>query len=168
MKSDSSVVSFPQSASARQRAIELKGTCDALRGLPSGLSDSVEEALCRYVVIRSVGFIEAVRDDAASRYAEAVGHQRLKRRIAIHLYKGTGATPSQLLDFAGSFDPLWRERLDEFFNENDARVKSNLGAMVAARKKIAHGDGENVTVGRALGWSDTAFRVANFLDALFV
>lgn len=158
----------PHSASARQRELELKSTCDALRTLPKDSPDAIEQALSRYVVVRSVGYVESVRDDAADRYASTVGHQRLRRRIGLHLHTGQGASPGQLLTFLGSFEPQWRDSLDEFLSKDDGKIKSDLGAMVAARKRIAHGDGENVTPGRALAWSDTARAVASFLDGLFV
>lgn len=160
-------ISPPLSASARQRELELKSLCNALRTLPKDSSDTIEQALTRYVVIRSVGYVESVRDDAADRYASMVGHQRLRRRIGLHLHTGQGAAPTQLLNFLGSFEPQWRHSLDEFLSKDDGKMRSDLGAMVAARKKIAHGDGDNVTPGRALGWSDTARAVASFIDGLF-
>ncbi|MGE2731414.1 hypothetical protein ACQI4F_18200 [Mycolicibacterium vaccae] len=83
-----------------------------------------------------------------------------------HLRNGLGATPEQLLTFVGSFDSQWRESLETTLNADDQRLRSQLGAMVAARKKIAHGDGEQVTAGRALAWADAAQEIGRKLSSL--
>lgn len=159
--------SRPQHATIRQRKIELKGVQKCLRELPVDASDVVEQSLARYLTIRAAGYIEAVRDDLADLYASSTGHPRLGRRIAHHLRTGQGVNPTQLLTFVGSFDPAWQQNLKEVLDADEELLKSQLGALVAARKKVAHGDGEQVTTAKALSWTDAALKVGDELAKLF-
>ncbi|TYC95786.1 hypothetical protein FQ377_14640 [Arthrobacter echini] len=154
-------------ASLRHRLLDLRETQDCLRTLDISTSDVVSRALARYLTVRAVGYVEAVRDDLADLFAAETGNPRLHRRVAHHLRTGLGATPEQLLTFVGSFDPSWRNSLEELLDKNDQELRSHLGAMVAARKKISHGDGEQVTTGRALTWADSAQVIGKHMSSLF-
>lgn len=154
-------------ANIRQRLIDLKEVQESLRNLDDTQSDVVSRALARYLTVRAVGYIEAVRDDWADLYAATVGHARLHRRITYHLRTGQGVAPDQLLTFVGSFDPAWRISLEGILEADDQLLRNQLGAMVAARKKIAHGDGDQVTAGRALVWADAAQTIGRHLGSLF-
>lgn len=157
----------PQRATIRQRELDLKEVQACLRDLDSDSPDVVSRALARYLTVRSAGYIEAVRDDLADLYASVTGHQRLHRRVVNHLRVGLGTTPDQLLKFVGSFDPDWRITLEAVLDADDQVRRNQLGAMVAARKKIAHGDGDQVTAGKALGWADLALELGKELRKLF-
>lgn len=102
----------------------------------------------------------------ADLYAATFGHARLHRRITHNLRTGQGTVPEQLLTFVGSFDPAWRASLASLLDADDQLLRSQLGAMVAARKKIAHGDGEQVTAGRAMVWADAAQTIGQHLSSL--
>lgn len=159
--------SSPRRATIRQRLNDLKEVRDVLRELDGNRADAMERALARYLTVRAVGYIEAVRDDLADLYAVEAGNPRLHRRVAHHLRTGLGVAPEQLLTFVGSFDASWRRELEQFLDEDDQLLKDQLGAMVAARKKIAHGDGDQVTTGRALTWTDAAIKIVARLNTLF-
>ena len=156
----------PQRVTIRQRLIDLKEVEDCLRSFDGSHSDVIDRALARYLVVRAVGYVEAVRDDLADLYAASTGNARLHRRVAHHLRSGQGVAPEQLLTFLGSFDPTWRTTLEATLDADDGKLRSELGAMVAARKKVAHGDGEQVTSGRALAWSAAAREIVKHLTAL--
>ncbi|MGW6445173.1 hypothetical protein [Lentzea sp. NPDC055074] len=161
------VNSTPHLATIRQRLLDLKEVEDCLRNLDKNQPDAVSRALARYLTVRAVGYIEAVRDDLADLYAYSTGHPRLHRRITHHLRTGQGVMPDQLLTFVGSFDAAWREALKTALDADDQILRSQLGAMVAARKKIAHGDGEQVTTSRALTWAGAAQKIGQHLATLF-
>jgi len=160
-------VPTPHRATIRQRVLDLKEVQACVRNLDVDQPDAVGRSLARYLTVRAVGYIEAVRDDLANLYAIAAGDARLHRRVTHHLRTGEGVTPEQLLKFAGSFDPAWRESLESLLDADEQVLRNQLGAMVAARKKIAHGDGEQVTTGRALGWADAAQTIGEHLGSLF-
>jgi hypothetical protein len=154
-------------ASIRQRQRDHRELEQAVRQLTQVTPDIVERSLVRYLVIRSAGLVESVRDDAASMYSQRIGHPRLHRRISTGLSVGLGVHPKQLLDFVASFDADWREDLQRLLDEDDARRSNHLGALVAARKKIAHGDGDQVTARKALQWSQTAAELASWVITRF-
>lgn len=156
-----------QRATIRQRRVDLQEVVGAVRGLDGSTPGPVERAMARYLTVRATGYIEAVRDDLADMYAEEAGHRRLHRRITHHLRIGQGVAPEQLLTFVGSFDAAWRSDLQRVLDQNDQDLKQKLGAMVAARKKIAHGDGDQVTTSRALAWADAALEIGSCLEAVF-
>lgn len=154
-------------ASIRQRQTDHQALEQVVRQLPQATPDLVERSLVRYLVVRSAGLLESVRDDAASLYCQRVGPARLHRRVANGLGGGLGVHPKQLLDFIGSFDSSWREGLQLVLDEDDGRRSNDLGALVNARKKIAHGDGDQVTTRKALQWSETASELAKWLVNCF-
>lgn len=157
----------PQRATIRQRKIELKEVQRCLRELSLDAPDVVEQSLARYLTVRAAGYIEAVRDDLADLYASSTGHPRLGRRIVHHLRRGESVSPRQLLTFVGSFDSTWQRDLQEVLDAEDQLLSSQLGALVAARKKVAHGDGDQVTTSKALAWTDVALQIGNELTKLF-
>lgn len=157
----------PYRATIRQRELDLKEVQACLRNLDQNAPDAVSRALARYLTVRSVGYVEAVRDDLADLYTSVIGHPRLHRRVVHHLRGGLGVTPEQLLSFVGSFDKDWRIALEAVLDADDQALRNQLGAMVAARKKIAHGDGDQVTSGKALGWSNVALKLGSQLKKLF-
>jgi len=163
----SEVAAAPHRATIRQRELDLKEVQACLRDLDLDAPDAVSRALARYLTVRSVGYVEAVRDDLADLYASVIGHHRLHRRVVHHLRGGLGANPEQLLTFVGSFDKDWRIALEAVLDADDQALRAQLGAMVAARKKIAHGDGDQVTSGKALAWSRVALELGKELSKLF-
>lgn len=154
-------------ASIRQRLNSHQELEDLVRKLDIDTSDSVERALIRYLVVRSAGLVEAVRDDATDLHCQRVGAPRLHRRVASGLRSGQGVAPKQLVDYMATFDLNWRDELEQFLGEDDGRRSNDLGALVSSRKKIAHGDGDQVTSRKALQWSQTASEVAKWLVKRF-
>ena len=150
-----------------QRKIDLKDTISVLKNLPTDASDALTTALSRYLVIRSAGYIEAVRDDVADLYSGTKSSEEITRRIRHSLRKGQGVTPIQLLDFVKSYSANWYNELDQLLCDEDNELKDSLGALVSARKKVAHGDGEQVTASKALKWSTTALTIASWLVQRF-
>lgn len=154
-------------ASLRQRSIDLRDTTLALRQLPENTPDFTRSCMARYLTVRAAGYLEAVRDDVADVHVTTKSSAEVARRVRAHLRTGQGVAPNQLLDFVKSFHPGWHTELESLLSENDQALRSALGALVAARKKIAHGDGESVTEGKAIRWSETAILVADWLIKRF-
>lgn len=150
--------------SLRLRLQDLRDTVEALRTLPTNVSDEVERSLARYLTVRSAGYVEAVRDDAADMYiVSSRASDEVIRRIRTNLRTGMGVRPEQMLVFMGSFHAGWRSELSDLLDEEDQKLKASLGSLVAARKKIAHGDGEAVTSGKAFRWAETAEYLGEWL-----
>ncbi|XPP27884.1 MAG: HEPN domain-containing protein [Leucobacter sp.] len=148
-----------------QRMIELKELQDLVRSTSGG--EDYASHLDRYLVVRSAGLIEAVRDDVADQHSRMIGTARLHKRIADGLRNGLGVRPNQLIDFVRTFDQQWSEELEGWLAADDGNRKNQLGALVAARKKIAHGDGAGVSSRQALSWADIALETSKWLVARF-
>lgn len=153
--------------SLQQRHLDLIDARDTLQEFARDGADNVERALARYLVIRAAGYLEAVRDDVADAYASAKAAPEVLRRVQHHLRGGQGVAPGQLLEFVKSFHPLWHDELKELLDEDDGILRSEIGSLVASRKKIAHGDGETVTASRALKWCLASQRVSKWLISRF-
>lgn len=160
------IVAWP-TVGMRQRLLDLRQTAIDVQTLPASVTVTVAQSLARYLTVRAVGYVEAIRDDVADNYVAARSPIEVTRRVRLHLRTGLGVTPGQLTDFVRSFSPDWSENLEAKLGANDGELSQTLGAMVAARKKIAHGDGEQVTVGRALVWSRTAEEIGAWMIETF-
>lgn len=154
-------------ASLHQRRLDLQDARSLLRTLPDDAADNVQRALARYLVVRATGYLEAVRDDVADTYVSAKAAPEVLRRVQYHLRSGQGVTPKQLEEFVKSFNPEWHIEFCEFLDDDDGVLRSDIGSLVASRNKIAHGDGETVTVSRALRWSEASEKVSKWLISRF-
>lgn len=123
----------------------------------------VQIALSRFLVIRTAGYVESVRDELASAHAERTAAPRVHHRVRQSLSSGLGVKPKQLEDFLGSFDREWRSTFSNRIDAGDMRLRNNLGALVSDRGKIAHGHGEQVTIRKALTWADSAEEIVEML-----
>jgi len=120
-------------------------------------------ALVHYLVVRSAGFVEASRDALAAGHAERQSSPRVHARVRSGLSTGVGVRPKQLRDFLQTFDPDWAADFASWIQDQDGRVGDDLGALVEARKKIAHGVGARVGKEQALRWAATATLVVDWL-----
>ncbi|WP_336028800.1 hypothetical protein [Geodermatophilus sp. FMUSA9-8] len=158
----------------RDRYLDLRDTYTALVGADerwrSGEHDWLQPHvlhLSRYIVIRSAGFLESTRDTAASQFVASVAPAEVVRRVDDALGRGQGAAPKQLSDFLRTFSPSWATLLDEAFDARDGELRSRVGALIAARKKVAHGEGDPVTLTRALEGCEAAVTVADWIVSHF-
>lgn len=147
----------------RQREQDLKSLADDIRGLPVDNFDSVERSLVRFLAVRSAGYIEATRDDAAEAFCRARSSAEVWLRVKAGLRTGLGVRPQQILDFVGSFDTSWKLQLEEGLLSIDGIHRSRLGALVEVRKKIAHGHGEALTSRKAFDYLETSLEVGHWL-----
>lgn len=152
-------------AGVTQRILELKELAGIVRSC-SGQEDYASH-LARYLVVRSAGLVEAVRDDVADQHCRAIAPSRPHRRITSGLRTGLGARPDQIVSFIQTFDVSWADDFRSWLEENESERQISLAGLVGARRKIAHGDGASLNARQALEWSGTAIEVANWLIRRF-
>src|SRR5664280_2774350 len=145
----------------RQRKADLAGIAETLKTLP--FDDPATLHLRRYLVVRCAGYLESTRDDCIRRYSQDKAAPAVASHVASFLGTGRGVRPQQLRDAIGTFSPSWAGDFDAFLAADDERRGSELGALVASRKRIAHGDGDGVTTRKALDWYGTALAIADWL-----
>ena len=64
--------------------------------------------------------------------------------------------------FFASFRTEWADEFNVLLDCDDGTLRNHLGALVAARKKIARDDGESVTTLRTLQWPGAAESVGKW------
>lgn len=155
-------------ATVRSRKQDLHDLTKMLQALDPKASE-LGVALARYTVVRAAGYVEAVRDDVADFFVSRVAVDLVSNRVRSGLRAGQGVRPQQLIDFVQSFHPEWATELTDFLDDDSAlrNRRSDLGALVSARKKIAHGDGDAVGPASALRWASTAEEVGSWLIKRF-
>lgn len=156
--------------SIRQRRDDVQQLRDTLRKLRSADyddADLISASLCRYLVVRSAGYLESVRDDLADEFVRSTSHPRVHNFVATGLRNGQGVSPKQLIGFVKKFDALWADELTKFLEQDESRLSNDLGALVAARKKIAHGSGDQVTESKAIRYADAALEIGRWLEQVF-
>lgn len=154
----------------RQRRADVVRIQDAIKSIDLRdfeHADTLSSSLARYLVVRSAGYLEAVRDDLADEFVRKTSHPRVHNYVSSGLRVGQGVHPDQLREFLRRFDATWSEQFDEFLQADDGRLSSDLGALVHARKKIAHGDGETITETKAQRYADSALKIGRWLENLF-
>lgn len=156
-------------ASVRSRITDLREVSTTLQSLDLKTTPGpLRVAMARYVTVRAAGFVEAVRDDVADFFVERIALDVITNRVRSGLRGGLGARPQQLIDFVGSFHRDWANELTQFLDdESGTNRRSELGALVNARKKIAHGDGDSVKTLDALRWAATAEEIGDWLIKRF-
>jgi hypothetical protein len=139
-------------------------------------SDPVEEAwldaiavdLSRYLVVRSAGFLEEVRDEAAADFTHRSSSPKVLAYVRTTIGKGGGVSPGQLGTFMTNFDVDMGKSINDALNDGNGILSSRLGSLVKSRKQIAHGQGDNVNESRALVGCETAVTVADLVVQAFL
>lgn len=155
-------------ATVRSRKQDLHDLAEMLQTIDPKSSE-LRVALSRYTVVRATGYVEAVRDDVADLFVTRVALDLVSNRLRSGLRSGQGVRPQQLIDFVQSFHRDWAAELTDFLDDDSGsrNRRSDLGALVNARRKIAHGDGDTVGPTDALRWATTAQEVGGWLIRRF-
>lgn len=148
------------------RGEDLKDTIGELANVKRG-SGFIEACLARYLVVRAAGYVEATRDSAIDYFVSKNSHVAVANRVRQELKKGTGAQPDYLFKQLLAFDRTWADALKAFLATGDPKLSNELGALVAARKLIAHGEGERVDRDAALRWGTAALHVGGWFIDVF-
>jgi hypothetical protein len=139
-------------------------------------NDPVEEAwldgisvdLSRYLVVRSAGFLEEIRDEAAADFTHRASSAKVLAYVRTTIGKGGGVSPGQLETFMNNFDVAMGKSIKDALSANNNILSSRLGTLVKSRKQIAHGQGNNVNESRALVGCETAVTVADLVVQEFL
>lgn len=137
---------------------------DAMR---KGESELVSGWLARLLVVRSCGYLEQVVAEVARGFIlkRSGGLVRSFAHAAIPAAKNPW--PESLLDWVGRFDRSLQDDLRDVFDEDDQRLRRELGLLVDRRNKIAHGLNEGVTERKALNLQIVACEVADWFVLRF-
>lgn len=150
----------------RDRLADLRQTASELESMKRG-SGFIELCLARYLTVRSAGYIETVRDDAAEHFTSATSHPYVVDRVGTSLRRGQSAGPGDLTAFVKTFNPGWESLLKDHLGADGARLSNAIGSLVRSRKNIAHGNSDGVDRDRALLWFKAAEEVGLWFITTF-
>jgi hypothetical protein len=129
--------------------------------------DEVSQALARFLVVRTCGYIEAVSEECVGCYAESKSSPQIARYSRSWLGRGRNPSPGNLIDLASKFDQQWASEMQALLKADDDRLKRDLDLMIDRRNKIAHGLGENVTARKALDFAETGRTLSDWIIQRF-
>ncbi len=125
------------------------------------LADSVEEHpeyrsvdeqiwLVRFLVIRSCGYLEQVVHHCAIGHLRASSHGTARSYSLSWLARSINPSVENIRNTLGRFDAHFVEEFDEMLAEGRGELANDLGALIAKRHAIAHGENEGLGTARAL------------------
>lgn len=127
----------------------------------------VRHHLGRLAVIRLSGYIETCVEHMVNGYLEENSSHRILNFGQSQASRLQNLNPSKLETLVGNFDPAWRQELTKFLSEEERR--QDLGNLIDARHKIAHGKSSSV-VGPTLldRYHRLAEELVSLLSAMFL
>lgn len=133
--------------------------CEASRGD----DDSAKAWLSQLLVIKSAGYLEQTAILAARAHVStlAVGSVRSYGLARIENYFGPKV--DTLRAFVGRFDKEWADEFDTIIGADDARLRTDITGLLAARDQIAHGRSHNVGPVMALQYCESSREVSDWL-----
>lgn len=129
--------------------------------------DLVSTDLSRYLLVRSAGFLEATRNEAALDYVRRKSSAKVHRHVRAGMGKGLGAMAGQLKGFMNGFDPSLGPRLSAFLTSGTPPLESEINAMVSSRKLLAHGLSDSTVAATALTRCEAAVDTADHIVRAF-
>jgi hypothetical protein len=101
--------------------------------------------ICQHMCVQISGALETAIRMIMSEYARKVSNARIHRAVDHHCRTLQNPRATYILDFIGSFDTIWREELEVFWN---GRTKDLIDSIAANRNNIAHGRSVGVSISR--------------------
>jgi hypothetical protein len=135
---------------------------ELVRDPPPGVPDDVHEALARFLVVRTCGFLEQVTEACVKSYLQSKSDPRAFSFGSSWLGSGRNPKPDQLVDIVRRLDAAWARELREMFEEDDDYLKREISLLVDRRNKIAHGVSVGMGPRKALDLTDRAQDVSRW------
>lgn len=153
--------------SSRTAILTKKNRLDAVFYRVSNLPEDdlqVRSDLACYLCVLVSGFVESTVSDIAATYCRVRSSPTVMNYIALRLSRTGTLNTERLLQFVGSFDPNWRDQLDDFVI---GERKDALDSVVANRHNIAHGESVGLTYMRIKNYYKRICEVVDFVDDMF-
>lgn len=155
---------WPSHALNASRSL-LEDLRDEVDSLEVDASSSTEQALTRFLVIRSCGHIEFTFDEAFCSFAESKASPSVASFIRTQFFRGAGPTPDRILGTLRKLEPTKADRMEQLIDKDDQRLRRELSFLVDRRNKIAHGQSETVRKRKALDLANVAIEVGDRIVA---
>lgn len=127
----------------------------------------VHQALCRFLVVRSCGYLENSTVEICRAYVRARSGGPVRSFAHSWLERSGNPNPEYLKTLVGRFDAAMSEEFEQFIEGSDGRLKREVGFLVDRRNKIAHGMSEGINRTKAVQLKDVACEVADWFILRF-
>jgi hypothetical protein len=115
-----------------------------------GEPDEVTQALSRFLVVRTCGYMEKLVQECCLAYVQNKSFGRVRGFSESWLKRIENPTPDHLLQLVARFDSVLRDDLFELFERNDGQLKRELSLLVDRRNAISHGESDGIGSRKAL------------------
>ncbi len=120
--------------------------------------------IAQFMTVLASGYLEVACRTVLSVYAERNADPRVAGFVGKRLRRTRNPTVGNIADLVRDFDEERAGELSRFASDD---VSDRIGAMVAQRNRIAHGDPQNVELATVTTQFRAARKLARKLAALF-
>ena len=118
----------------------------------------------RYLCVIAAGFLESSLQTIYSRFADNSASPQVARYVSRRLAQVSNPNAQRFIDVAGSFDPTWRNELEEYLNEDVPYRRDALDSIMNNRNQISHGGTVRITVYRVRDYLERCIEVLEFIE----
>ena len=133
--------------------------------LADSTNPEIDQAMSRFLVVRSCGHLEFTFEEALCSFAEARSNPQVADFVRSTFFRGSNPTPRRLVETLERMDKAGADGLRELLDDDDQRLNRELSFLVDRRNKIAHGQSENVRRRKALDLADVSLEVSDWVVA---
>jgi hypothetical protein len=131
------------------------------------LPDEARQALARFLLLRSCGYLEQVVLEVCRGYVNDRSGGPVRVFANTWLARASNPTPEALCVLVGRFDAGWGQELGDVLGAEDQRLHRELEFLVDRRNRIAHGLNEGIGLQKALVLKGVAYEVADWFILRF-
>lgn len=147
-------------AESRRRLVELHKELDQLT---DDVSPEVEQAICRFLVVRTCGHIEFTFEESFCLFTSARSSPGVADFVRSGFFRGSNPSPGRIVGTLEKLDKNRARVLSDYLDDNDQVVKRELAYLVDRRNKIAHGQNETVRKRRALDLAQVGLDLGDWM-----
>src|SRR5262249_47312763 len=104
----------------------------------------VHQSLCRFLVVRSCGYLETSTIEICRAYVYAKSGGPVRSFAHSWLERSGNPNPGYLMQLIGRFDSSMANEFEHFILDDDSRIKRDIDFLVSRRNRIAHGESEGI------------------------
>jgi hypothetical protein len=127
----------------------------------------VHQSLCRFLVIRSCGYLEISTVEICRAYVYAKSGGPVRSFAHSWLERSGNPQPGYLIKLIGRFDATMASEFEQFIADEDSRIKRDIDFLVNRRNRIAHGESEGINQARAIQLKEISCEVADWFILRF-
>jgi len=127
----------------------------------------VHQLLCRFLVVRSCGYLEKSTLEICRAYVRARSGGPVRTFAHSWLERSKNPNPDNLGSLVARFDANMSEEFKAFMGESDGRLRREIRFLVDRRNKIAHGMSEGINQTKAVQLKGVACEVADWFILRF-